>query len=122
MLYCTRPFLPLHPTLITHAQTFVPPNDHAPPPWVSRSIATAPFYRNRRPLLHDLRRSLSLNLKLNLPSSTRTMWNPTLMSQSIIPASLTISTSKSDSFLFGSIHRQCSSCHRASSKPSLATL
>ena len=36
------PFLLLHPIRITHAQTFAPPNDHAPPPWSSLSIATAP--------------------------------------------------------------------------------
>ena len=68
------PFLLPHPILTTLMLGFALPNDQELPPWSSLSIAMASFQKNRLQLLHALRRSLILNLKLIHSSSTTTMW------------------------------------------------
>ena len=69
------PFLLLHPILTTLILRFALPNDQELPPWLSLSIAMASFQKNRLQLLHALRRSQILSLKLLQPSSTIiTMW------------------------------------------------
>ena len=78
------PLLTLRPFPTILIQTFGLPNAHELPPWLSLSTAMVSFQKNRLPLLHALRRSLILNLKRILPSSTITMWiltprSPTIM-------------------------------------------
>ena len=69
------PSLLLHRILTTLILRFALPKDHELPPWLSLSIDMASFQKNRLQLLHTLRRSQLLNLKLIQPPSTIiTMW------------------------------------------------